>query len=155
LADYEDPDCCAEQHAMVFKRVLLKKPIVKHGRRVRVKAIYLPSTPAGFNPMHDDTTIQLSDKGGQLFCKTINASHFMKVGKRMVKFWEHGTYAGGLSDGRFTFKKNGTLLFQTVGTKLRLRAIEGRSVKVTVRVGDRCSSSTADVHETRKAVRFP
>jgi NAD(P)-dependent dehydrogenase (short-subunit alcohol dehydrogenase family) len=36
---------------------------------------------------------------------TIDAKHFMKVGKRMVKFWDmHGTYAGGLSDGRFTFK---------------------------------------------------
>jgi hypothetical protein len=106
--------------------------------------------------MHDDTTIQLSDKSGQLFCKTIEAKHFMKVGKRNVKFWDmHGTYAGGLSDGRFTFKKNGKLIFQTVGTKLHLRAIDGDSVKVTVRVGDRCSSSTANMRSRKKALIFP
>jgi hypothetical protein len=157
LADYEDPDCCAEQQTMVFKRIKVKKATAKGGRRLRVKSVYSASTPNGFDPQSQDTTIQLSDRRGQLFCKTIEASHWMKVSKRMVKFWDmQHAYAGGLSDGRFTFKKNGTLMFHTLGSKkLQLRSLDGDTLKVTVRVGNRCSHASAALRSRTKALVYP
>jgi hypothetical protein len=157
MIDYEDGDCCTEQRVMTIKKVFLKKPSAgPRGRKLRINSIFSQSTPAGFNPLQQDTSLQIADASGQLFCHTITADHWMSRRPRRYKFWDmQRMFAGGLSDGKFMVKKNGRIIFNTVGRKVRLRSVEGSMVRITVRVGGQCSTSTAALRTSKKALRFP
>ena len=156
LVDYEDPDCCAQMHALTMQRMKVRRPGGKpHRKGLRLKAVYAESMPAGFDPKHQDTSIQLSDSRGQLFCKTIAASHWMKR-RGGFKFWDmNSSFAGGLSDGRFMTRRNGRVLFRTQGKKVQLRSVDGGRLRVTVRVGGQCMQSSMALHERKNGLVFP
>jgi hypothetical protein len=156
LVDYEDPDCCAQMNPLVVRRLMLRRPGARpHGKRLRLKSVYADAMPAGFDPLRNDTSIQISDRRGQLLCKTIAAHHWMKR-RKGFKFWDmNGSFAGGLSDGRFMVKRSGRILFRSQGKKIQLRSIDGTTLRVTVRHGNRCTQSSMALHERKNALVFP
>ncbi|HYR95352.1 MAG TPA: hypothetical protein VEM57_01395 [Candidatus Binatus sp.] len=156
LVDYEDPDCCAQMQGLAVQRMMVRRPGGKaHRKRLRLKAVYAEAMPPGFDPQRQDTSIQISDRRGQLLCKTIQASHWMKR-RRGFKFWDmNGSFAGGLSDGRFMTRQSGRVLFRTQGKKVQLRSVEGTNLRVTVRVGTRCTQSSMTLQQRKNGLSYP
>jgi hypothetical protein len=158
LVDAEDPDCCEQPLDLHVKRMKLMPTATatKNGLRLKVKALYADATPAGFDPATADTSIQISDANGQIFCQTVAASHWTSKNARIFKFIDRdGSFAGGLAKGRFKMKRNGKVLFLTRGKKLTLRAPESDDVTVTVRVGNQCSQTKMSLRQAKHALVFP
>jgi len=156
LVDWEDPDCCEQLLALTPKRVMLKRPAAKGRNRMRVKAIYSQSTPAGFDPTRDDTSVQIADGTGQVVCATVPAGHWMRPTPRRFSFCDKdGAFAGGLRDGRFVKRRNGRVVFRAISRKLPDRAVEGTNVRITVRVGNQCSQSTMELRAKKTALVYP
>jgi len=152
LVDGEDPDCCAGPPLWVnVKRLRLKPGTGKaHGNRIRLK-IRSNSIPAGFDPMTKDTSVQIRDANGDLFCTTVAASHWKNPHKRLFKFKDKaGTFAGGLKQGRFKMRKSGKLIFATRGKKMNLRESDGKNVMIVIRAGDQCLKEQRTLRQTKK-----
>ena len=129
LVDYEDADCCSQAGT---------------------------SVPPLFDPVAQDTTLQMSDAYGPLFCQTIARAHWKHPHRRRYRFEDRqGRFAGGLEKGRFKVQRNGSVLFRAHGTHVSLRATDGTDILVTVRVGARCTHATMGLRTTKKALRFP
>jgi len=156
LVDWEDPDCCEQLLAMQPTRVMLKRPSAKGRNRMRLRVVYSPFTPAGFDPTGHDTSLQISDDKGQVVCATVAGSHWMHPTPRRYSFCDKdGTFAGGLRDGRFVKKKNGRVIFRAISRKLPDQIVDGRNVRITVRVGNQCSQSTMELRAKKKALVYP
>jgi hypothetical protein len=158
LTDYEDPACCTEELPLAVKRMLMKTIVAKaRGNRLRLKARYTKSALALFDPMTQDTSIQIADAAGQLFCQTVAASHWKHPHRRLYRFKDkRGTFAGGLAMGRFKVKRNGAVIFRTRGKTVRMRYAGGKNVVVTLRVGNQCARETMNLRTTKKqALVFP
>ena len=155
LTDYEDPACCAAEMPLAVKRMLLKSIAAKlRGNRLRLKARY--ATGAQFDPTTQDTTIQIADAGGEVFCQTVAASHWKRSHKRVYSFKDkRGAFAGGLAGGRFKARRNGVVRFRTRGRKVVLRPIDGDRVLVTLRVGNQCARETMTLRTAKKGLDFP
>ena len=155
--DYEDPDCCAQGLPLAVKRMVLKPMgLHVHGNRLKVKARYAASASALFDPTAQDTTLQISDANGELFCQTIAAAHWKHPHRRLYRFKDKtGLFAGGLKRGRFKVNRNGSVMFRTRGKKVELRATGGDNVLVTVRVGNQCARERMNLRTTKKALVFP
>ena len=156
LVDYEDPDCCREAGALVVERMTLEPAgLERRGNRLAMKARYATSVPPLFDPLAQDTTLQLSDAHGPLFCQTIARAHWKCAHRRRYRFKDgRGRFAGGLEKGRFKVKRNGSVLFRAQGKNVILRATDGDDILVTVRVGNQCTRATMSLRTT-KALRFP
>ncbi len=157
LVDYEDPDCCREAGALVVERMTLEPAgLERRGNRLAMKARYATSVPPLFDPLAQDTTLQLSDAHGPLFCQTIARAHWKRAHRRRYRFKDgRGRFAGGLEKGRFKVKRNGSVLFRAHGKNVILRATDGDDILVTVRVGNQCTRATMSLRTTKKALRFP
>jgi hypothetical protein len=106
--------------------------------------------------MTQDTSLQIADADGQVFCQTITAENWKHPRRRIYRFKDKaGVFAGGLSRGKFTMKKNGEVTFATRGKKMELRPIDGQDVTVTVRVGNQCAQSQMTLRSQRKGLVFP
>src|SRR5436305_677248 len=103
LGDWEDPQCCAQPMALAVDRVRLRLPPAPvHGDRLRLQAIYSEVTPALFDPLKQDTSLQLSDASGPLFCTTIPAGRFRRTHRLVFAFTDPAARsAGGLESGEF------------------------------------------------------
>ena len=141
LVDYEDADCCRQAGALVIERMTLEPAGLKlRGNRLAMKARYATSVPPLFDPVAQDTTLQMSDAYGPLFCQTIARAHWKHPHRRRYRFEDRqGRFAGGLEKGRFKVK----------------RATDSTDILVTVRVGARCTRATMSLRTTKKALRFP
>jgi uncharacterized repeat protein (TIGR01451 family) len=156
LVDAEDPDCCDAPAALDLRSMKIRRSTGKAGNRLRVKARYAASAPADFDPMHQDTQVQISDANGQIFCQTVTADHWTHKHRPVFRFKDKTrSFAGGLKIGKFRMKRNGEVMFRTRGKQLALAATDGRDVQVTVRVGNRCATSEMSLHSKRKALVFP
>ena len=156
LVDWEDPDCCEQLLALQPRRVMLKRPGAKGRNRMRVKAIYSQFAPAGFDPTRDDTSLQISDGTGPVVCATVPAGHWMRPTARRFSFCDKdGAFAGGLRDGRFVKRHSGRLVFRATSRKLPDQVVEGKNVRITVRVGNQCSQSTMELRAKKKALVYP
>src|SRR5207249_3824546 len=120
---------CAQSLPLAVKRMVLKPMgLHVHGNRLKVKARYAASASALFDPTAQDTTLQISDANGELFCQTIAAAHWKHPHRRLYRF---------------------------KGKKVVLRATGGDNVLVTVRVGNQCARERMDLRTTKKAIVFP
>ncbi len=152
LVDAQDPDCCTAPLAFGAK-VLQLKPLATKGDRLRLMGVFAPAIPSGFDPSTQDTSIQIADDQGTLFCTTITADHWMPMGKRSITFWDKkGSFSNGLTDGRFKLMKNGSVVFRTHGRKATIRTPMARRVQVSVAVGDMCSQTTTALRPTRNGL---
>ena len=154
LVDFEDPDCCAQTSTLALDFLRLRAtPARRSHDRVKLHSIYAFRKPAGFDPLKQDTSVQISDQHRLLFCTTIGAMHWMPRGKRSVAFWDmHGTFAGGLSDGRFTTRRNQRVAFRTHGPTPRLLEATTGQVRVIVRVGNQCTQLTGTLRGKKNAL---
>jgi len=103
LVDYEDADCCSQGGALVIERMTLEPAGLKlRGNRLAMKARYATSVPPLFDPLAQDTTLQMSDAHGPLFCQTIARAQWKRPHRRRYRFEDRrGRFAGGLETGRF------------------------------------------------------
>jgi hypothetical protein len=148
LVDYEDGDCCAEEMALGIRRMTLKtKAMRTRGNGLRLKALNAHGPRASFDPTRQDTTLQVSDESGQLFCTTVAAKNWKKKGKTFRFRDKKRVFAGGLKKGRFKMKKNGQIVFKTNGRKMTLRAPSKPRVDVTLRVGGACWQAPATLRK--------
>ena len=111
--------------------------------------------PPLFNPLAQDTSIQLSEPGRSLFCTVVSAVHWKRARRLVFRFADrHGEFAGGLDEGEFRIDRNGHVLFtarsRTVGMSL-----QNASLRITIRVGNDCSRSTLALRPDRKGLVFP
>src|SRR3989441_1010189 len=136
LVDWEDPQCCAQPMALAVDRVTLRPPPARvHGDRLRLQAIYSEVTPALFDPLKQDTSLQLSDASGTLFCTTIPAGRFRRTQRLVFAFTDRAARAaGGLERVEFRINRRGNLLFRARGRAVDLRPLVGGTVRVTLRV---------------------
>jgi hypothetical protein len=144
LVDFEDPECCGATQTLALQFLRLREiPARRTHDRVKLRTIFAGAEPDGFDPLQQDTSVQIRDQERELFCTTIGAIHWMPRGERSVGFWDMaGTFAGGLSDGRFTVRKSAQVAFRTHGPAPLLLETDGGPVQVVVRVGPRCSRMT-------------
>jgi len=80
------------------------------------------------------------------------------MGKRTITFWDKqgkGSFSNGLSDGRFQITRDGSVIFRTHGHNASLRTPLARNVRITVRVGDRCSQTTTALRPTKTGLALP
>ena len=158
MVDYEDADCCSGEILwMKVKKLRLKPGSGKaRGNRIRMNVRYSPK-PEFFDPMTQDTSIQLRDGNGQLFCTTVAAKNWKHPRKRLFRFRDKaGSFAGGLAKGRFKMRKSGMVRFATRGKKMSLRTSDGQNVLITVRVGEQCAKEMKTLRTTKKkGLRFP
>ena len=88
-------------------------PARVHGDRLRLQAIYSEVTPALFDPLKQDTSLQLSDASGTLFCTTIPAGRFRHTQRLVFAFTDRAARAaGGLERVEFRINRRGNLLFR-------------------------------------------
>jgi hypothetical protein len=157
LVDYEDPDCCDATTGLGVSRMALR-PTTAPARvdRLSVTARYASSAPALFDPAAQDTSVQLSDPRGPLFCATVAASHWVHPLPRLYRFKDGaGAFAGGLAGGQFAVNRNGAVMFRASGRRMNLREPSGANVLITVRVGDQCVQETMTLRARRSALVFP
>jgi len=127
-----------------------------HVDLLNVKARYANVVPPLFDPSDQDTTFQIADAEGELFCQTIPATHWKHPRLRLYRFRDpRDRFAGGLQRGQFKVKDNGALTFRARGTKVPLRPVDGEKILVTVRVGNECAREMMDLRTTKKALVFP
>jgi hypothetical protein len=106
--------------------------------------------------MARDTSVQVSDTHGQLFCANVPARHWRRSGRRIIRFRDNrGTFAGGLSEGRFTLMRDGSVLFKTRGRNPQIQPTDGQNVRITIGVGAQCSQATASLYTHRTGLVFP
>src|SRR5206468_4867027 len=108
------PQCCAQPMALAVDRVTLRPPPARvRGDRLRLQAIYSEVTPALFDPLKQDTSLQLSDASGTLFCTTIPAGRFRHTQRLVFAFTDRAARAaGGLERVEFRINRRGNLLFR-------------------------------------------
>jgi uncharacterized repeat protein (TIGR01451 family) len=159
LIDFEDPDCCADPMTLAVAQMILKPTTTRarvRGDRLRLTAVYAPTTPAFFDPTKNDTTFQVSDGNGALYCATIPAGAWKRGRGLSIGFKDKGgQLASGLTRGKFVINRHGNLVFEARGRKVVLRDVAGTAVRVTVRVGDQCSRSAATLRTKKKGLVFP
>jgi hypothetical protein len=154
--DYEDSDCCnAPVAAMNVKKTKMAPSKATVTRtKLKLKSIL---AQAGFdvNPMMQDTTVQLRDASGEIFCVNIAHDHWMKM-KRKFTFWDKsGSYAKGLSDGAIIMKKSGRAIFRTHGRQVQMSQASSSQMTVTVGVGNTCSSGTVTLKKKGSRLVYP
>jgi hypothetical protein len=142
--------------ALALKKFSLKVPTAKvksHKLRVKMRAAFLP---ADFDPMTQDTSLQIADAEGQIFCQTIGAQNWKHPRRRIYRFKDKArSFAGGLGRGKFVMKKKGGIAFATAGKKMQLPSTAGGNVVVTLRVGNQCAQTEMNLRTNRKGFVFP
>jgi len=122
---------------------------------MRVDAVYAPATPPFFDPLTEDTSVQIRDSNGELVCATLGATHWEHPHARLYRFQDRGgTRSGGLAEARFEVTRAGQVVFHARG-RGPLRPTNGAGMLVTVRVGTLCSHSALDLRSRKKAFVFP
>jgi hypothetical protein len=156
LVDYDDPDCCDSSSALGLANLKLRTQVASLRQdRLHLKSVSVMA-PDSFDPLTQDTSLQITDEHGNIFCTTVGADHWMRLGRRSVTFWDkEGLFAGGLADGRFTLKRDGRVIFRTHGPAQQMRAMTGTRIRVTVRVGTQCTSTKAAVRTKRFGLVYP
>jgi hypothetical protein len=156
LVDYEDPACCETMVQLGLQKLELRPSGRGRQDRIRLQSQYSAQLLPGFDPLIHDTSIQLSDPDGVIFCTTVTADHWMVRRRRHLAFWDRkGEFSGGLSDGRFTVARGGRVLFRTHGTKTPLRTLGEGAIRVTVRTGGVCSQTEATLRARKAALIAP
>ncbi len=157
LVDAQDPACCASPMTLAVAHLMVRPSAPRgRGNRLKLDAEYAPLAPPLFDPLKQDTSIQLSEPGRPLFCTTIAAQHWKRASRLVFHFSDRkGQFAGGLDAGAFRIDRGGHVLFSARSRTLGMSAIQNGSVEITIRVGQQCSRSTLALRPDRKGLTFP
>ena len=159
LIDGEDPDCCTQVVSHEMQSVALRRyrssDLID---RVRMRLLLANPLPPDFDlgTRGEDTTVQIADDGGQLYCETILTKYWKSGGQRHLRFADgSGRVAAGLRAAKFKTTPNGQVVFNTQGRAMHLRAVEGSTVRLTVHAGGQCVRSSAQVRPVGRVLVFP
>ena len=156
LVDSDDPDCCDARRPLAVSHMSLSPSAPTHGDRLDLQARFASSAPPLFDPTAQDTSLQISDPRGEVFCATVPAAHWVRPRRGLYRFAdEAGTFAGGLETGKFAVRRDGDVVFRTHGRRIDLGATTGATLRITVRVGDQCAQDTMTLRTKRSALVFP
>jgi putative metal-binding protein/slime mold repeat-containing protein len=157
LVDAEDPACCANPMTLGVARLMLRPSTAKtHGNRMKLDAQYAPAAPPLFNPLAQDTEIQLSEPGRTLFCTVVSAQHWKRASRLVFRFADRGgQFAGGLDAGEFRIDRSGRILFSARSRSVGMSALDNGNVRITIRVGNQCSQSSLALRPDRKGLVYP
>ncbi len=157
LTDYDDPDCCGAPTPLVVGRLMLQPmPKKPNAKRLRLRAKSTGFAPETLDPMHADTTVQISDANGLMLCQHIPAVDWTHRHPRVFAFKDKtGQLAGGMKRARFAMKKSGRVPFRAVGQAITLGQTTGHDVHVTIGVGGRCSQMTTDMRVKGRKLLLP
>jgi hypothetical protein len=137
--DYEDSDCCARGITLRASSFKFKAQTKRPWQRLQFKTTFGPVPPASLDPMSGDTSLQIGDRDGQLFCATIESEHWLRIGQRSYGFRKRLADApAGLAIGRMSLDKRGAALFETQGWIRPLPRPAGDGIHATLRVGGMC-----------------
>jgi hypothetical protein len=160
FVDLDDPDCCALSQSVPMRWLRIKTKTVIEKKRMRVKARYLPALPSeNFDPTSVDTTFQLSDESGRVFCANLPAEKWrLRDTKRTIYRFKdrRRRVANGLHIGVYREKPKGQVIFRTRGKKIDVAIRDFRGdVRATVRLGDQCSVAAGELREGKDKLVFP
>ena len=157
LIDYEDADCCAAQMTLKLIRVKLRPTTTKaRGNRITLRTVYAKSVDPTLDPLTQDTSLQISDARGSIFCETVPSQYWSRRKRHLVAFRDRkGDFSGGLTYGSFTVRRNRGIVFGIRGRHTPLRAMDPESIRITVRVGGACSQATALLRAKKTALVLP
>jgi alpha-mannosidase len=156
LVDHEDPDCCTATAPLAVRSALLRP--ARNGRSrgvLKLKAVSVPGQAFDFDPLGADTSLQIADGSGELFCATIPAANWKGHGRQNFVFADkRDAFASGLAAGRLR-RKNGAFTFTARGGRLALRPVDGQALVFTLRSGGSCARSLVNLRRRKSAVVFP
>ncbi len=112
LVDYEDPDCCQHNDTLRLRRMTMKMKPTNHLLRLRTGA--LNALPHAFDAARDQVTLQIADRDGQVYCKTLSLKATKRSAKRgLFRFRDKtGELAAGLRSARLKVRKSGRVVFR-------------------------------------------
>ena len=136
LIDFEDTtDCCGNdpEGQMEITRSIFKRRSDK--TRMRLRSIIGVEESLCSLALTHDVFLQMRRIDGELLCAWVPAMKFMKMGKKMVSFWdlkEQVTSAKGIRDMAFTCKGDGAIRYLATGRKVRFRTPGEGDINVTL-----------------------
>jgi hypothetical protein len=160
FVDLDGPDCCALSQSIPMKKLRIKTPVQIKRKRLKVKARSSPALPsANFDPLSQDTSFQMSDENGMVFCATLPADEWkLRNRKRTIFRYKNksGVLSNGLSLGTYREKKKGQVIFRTRGKKvdLDIREFSGE-VRATVASATSAPSHGRAARTARTPSSFP
>jgi hypothetical protein len=143
--DYEDRECCARGITLRAASLKFKAQTRRPWQRLQFKTVFGPVPPASLDPMSGDTSLQIADANGQLFCTTIESQYWSRMGQRGYAFRKR--LAGppaGIAIGRLRLDRRGTALFETQAWMRPLSREPGDDIHATLRVGGLCVRIVTD-----------
>ncbi len=122
---------------------------------MRVDATYAPAPSPFFDPLTEDTSVQIRDSKGEVVCAILGARHWKRPSLHLYQFRNRGgPLTGGLTKARFMVTRRGRVVFHAKG-RIPLRPTDGAGMLVTVRVGNQCAHSVLDLRSRKSALVFP
>lgn len=142
---------------MAFTKVLIvPKQDLAHGR-LKLRSILAEAGFADVDPLREDVTIQIRNGDSEVLCATVGHDRWMRRHGRTYKFWEMtGRLAHGLTDGQIRVRRTGDVRFRTQGRRMNVAPFLASTLRVTVRVGNRCSTGKIELRTSRsRSLVFP
>jgi hypothetical protein len=157
LTDAEDPACCANPLTLGVAHLMLRSNDTRtHGNRLKLDAQYAPFAPPLFDPLVQDTQVELSDNGQPVLCTIVGGAHWKRASRLVFRFADRGGhFAGGLDSGQFRIDRSGRVLFSARSRSVGMSGLQTGNVRITIRVGNQCSSSSLALRPDRKGLVFP
>jgi hypothetical protein len=166
LIDFEDPDCCGNDGEGQME---ITRSIMKHrGTQTRMKLRSIIGVDQSLCDLAltYDVFIQFRRDDGELLCAWVPATKFMRMGKRMVAFWdfkERIASAKGIRDMAFTCKSDGAVRYYAKGPKVQYQTPGAGNLLITLGLrsptGDpaenRCHEVVQDFRATPRGLRAP
>jgi hypothetical protein len=159
LIDLEDDDCgCVDPDGLDLTELQVKTKSKVRKKRLKVRAVWADSLPVGLDPLETGMKLQLNDNSGTVFCSDFAADGWQRRGRRRLKFRSRdGTTVptNGMRLARFKVNRKGRVIFTARGPRADLRFPIAGDMKVMVKVGEQCSTSTAALREKGTRLVFP
>jgi hypothetical protein len=162
FVDLDDPDCCALSQSIPMRFLRIKTKATVGRRRLHVNSRFRPAVPVeNFDPLTQETTFQLSDETGKVYCANLPVDKWRKRGtpRTIYRYKDKkNVLEGGLHHAAFREKRKGQVIFRGRGGKVDLSVRDFRGdVRTTIRLGDECSVAAGELREGRKGnqIRFP
>ena len=157
LVDYEDPDCCAQMGTLKVTKVRVTP---RNGNasnaRLRIAGTLEGAGFATVDPRTTDISIRLADGSSVPACCTITQVYWMRLFRKHFGFWDQlARICPPVVDMQFAQKSDGSGI-SISSPHFDLNQLDGPNLKITVRAGDTCATSTVTLRRKKSgAAVFP
>jgi uncharacterized repeat protein (TIGR01451 family) len=158
LVDYEDPACCPQMGTLKVTKVRITP---RNGNASNAKLRIIGTLEGGgfatVDPRTMDVSIRLADGPTAQACCTITQVYWMRLFRKHFGFWDQlARICPPVTDIQLAQKSGGAGISIT-SHHFDLNQLTGPNLKITVRVGDTCATSTVTLRRKKKsgAAVFP